>query len=108
MLKYFLLFSLLTSLCLCIEPRVTHKVFIFTFYKSNFTSKVVFKINIDGENAGDIHIGLFGNIVPKTAENFRALSTGEKVTSSSGTQLWYKGSKFHRIISEFMIQGNLN
>ena len=67
--------------------------------------KVVFKINIDGKYSGDIHIGLFGDVVPKTVENFRALCTGENGVSSSGNKLTFKGSKFHRIIPNFMLQG---
>merc|ERR1712187_382976 len=47
----------------------------------------------------------FSNIVPKTAENFRALSTGEKGTGKSGKALHYKNSAFHRIIPGFMCQG---
>ena len=69
--------------------------------------KIVFKINIDGKYSGDIHIGLFGDVVPKTVENFRALSTGENGVSSSGQRLWYKGSKLHRIIPRFMLQGQI-
>eukprot|EP00798_Chlamydomonas_sp_ICE-L_P013268 gene13268-19110_t len=64
-----------------------------------------FDIEIGGESAGRIVIELRADIVPKTAENFRQLCTGEAGVGKSGKKLCYKGSIFHRIIPEFMCQG---
>lgn len=69
------------------------------------TNRVFFDVTIDGAPAGRIVIGLFGKVVPKTAENFRSLCTGESGTTEDGKPLHYKGSIFHRIIPDFMIQG---
>uniref|UniRef100_A0AC34GWH8 Peptidyl-prolyl cis-trans isomerase n=1 Tax=Panagrolaimus sp. ES5 TaxID=591445 RepID=A0AC34GWH8_9BILA len=67
--------------------------------------KVFFDIAIDQKPSGRILMELRGDIVPKTAENFRALCTGEKGVGKLGKPLHYKGSKFHRIIPQFMLQG---
>jgi peptidylprolyl isomerase len=69
------------------------------------TNHVFFDVTIDGEPAGRIVMGLFGDVVPKTVENFRALCTGEKGKGRSGKDLHYKGSLLHRVIPDFMIQG---
>lgn len=60
--------------------------------------RVFLDMTIDGEKAGTITMELYANVVPKTAENFRCLCTGEKGTGASGKPLHYKGSKFHRVI----------
>jgi len=74
------------------DPTITHKVF--------------FDIKIGDAEVQRVTIGLFGEDVPKTVKNFVGLCKGDSdKKASSGQALAYKGSKFHRIIPNFMIQG---
>ena len=67
--------------------------------------RVFFEMEMGEEKLGRIEMELFANVVPKTAENFRQLCTGEAGVGKSGKPLHYKGSTFHRVIPNFMCQG---
>jgi len=68
--------------------------------------RTYFDMTHGGRPVGRIVFSLYSDQVPRTAENFRALCTGEKgEIGTTGKKLWYQGSGFHRIIKNFMIQG---
>lgn len=69
--------------------RVTHEVF--------------FDIAIGGNRVGRIQIGLFGNVAPRTVENFVRLA--DEGVSFGGRFGGYEGSPFHRVIKDYIIQG---
>eukprot|EP00980_Cylindrotheca_fusiformis_P005753 scaffold1194_cov127-Cylindrotheca_fusiformis.AAC.30 len=75
-------------------PTVTHRVFL--------------DIQIDGENAGRITLGLFGEIAPKAVENFVALCNCDKGRAKlTGKDLCYRGTRIHRVIPNFMFQASI-
>jgi len=68
--------------------------------------KCYFDVSIGGRDSGRIVFKLFKDICPKTCENFRCLCTGERGNGHrSGKPLHYKGSPFHRVVRNFIIQG---
>uniref|UniRef100_A0A061R737 Peptidyl-prolyl cis-trans isomerase n=2 Tax=Tetraselmis sp. GSL018 TaxID=582737 RepID=A0A061R737_9CHLO len=72
---------------------------------TNFTDYVYLDVKIGDKDAGKILIGLYGNIVPKTVQNFLELCRGTSQSAKSGKKLTFAGSPFHRIIPRFMAQG---
>lgn len=68
--------------------------------QAEVTSRVYFDVSIDNQPAGRIVMGLYGNTVPKTAENFQKLCEGTE--KKGNIRLAYEGSSFHRIIPAFM------
>lgn len=68
--------------------------------------RTFFDITIGGLSAGRIVFELYADLVPKTADNFRALCTGEIQSpgKETGKKLHYKNVIFHRVVKDFMIQ----
>eukprot|EP00747_Dinoflagellata_sp_TGD_P058221 gnl/TRDRNA2_/TRDRNA2_151024_c0_seq1.p1 gnl/TRDRNA2_/TRDRNA2_151024_c0~~gnl/TRDRNA2_/TRDRNA2_151024_c0_seq1.p1 ORF type:complete len:195 (-),score=60.41 gnl/TRDRNA2_/TRDRNA2_151024_c0_seq1:94-678(-) len=73
--------------------------------EAKVTEKCFFDIQIGSEPAQRVVMGLYGDVVPKTVANFASLCKGDKGKGKSGKDLHFKGSSFHRIIPNFMIQG---
>lgn len=85
LLQLFAVISALLAVAFATDPVVTHKVY--------------FDIEHGAESVGRIVIGLYGEVAPKTVQNFYEL------TISDDSKMGYVGSTFHRVIPEFMIQG---
>ena len=88
-------FAILHAVILHLAPVLVDHVFNELF----FDFQVFFDIEIGGVPVGTIELGIFSKTVPKTAKNFIELAKKDKVGEG------YKGSKFHRVIKDFMIQG---
>lgn len=69
---------------------------------ASITKTAYFDIEIDGHAAGRITFGLFGDVVPRTVDNFAKLCDGSFGLGNSGKLLTYTGSEFHRIIPGFL------
>ena len=75
--------------------------------EAHVRKRCFFDVAINEVAAGRIIFELYDDIVPKTAENFRALCTGEMGTgATTGKLLHYKDCSFHRVVRNFMIQEN--
>ncbi|XVF79491.1 hypothetical protein PTKIN_Ptkin14bG0227100 [Pterospermum kingtungense] len=85
-----------------IRPR---KRFLAPTMESNSNPKVFFDITIGGQREGRIVMELYTDVAPLTADNFRALCTGEKGIGRNGKSLHYKGSTFHKVIPDFICKG---
>lgn len=84
-------------------------IFVTAKPSAEVTKRAYFDIAINGYDAGRIVIGLYGNVVPKTVANFAALCEGNTMTKlpyqNKEIPLSFKGSPFHRVIPNFMLQG---
>ena len=89
----------MSNMCSLISP-FTKSGLILLIFPGQKRSKVYFDVSADGVPLGRINMELFNEVVPRTAENFRQIATGEAGFS-------YTGSKFHRVIPNFMLQVNI-
>ena len=91
--------------------KSAHQLFTFkenanTVDDSYCNPRVFFDLQIGAKRAGRLVIELFADVVPKTAENFRCLCTGERgVGKVTQKALHFKNTMFHRVIKGFMMQG---
>ncbi|KAJ4887045.1 hypothetical protein Rs2_26793 [Raphanus sativus] len=67
--------------------------------------RVFFDMTVGGKPAGRIVMELFADTTPRTAENFRALCTGEKGIGKFGKPLHYKGTIFHKVFPNYTLCG---
>ncbi|XP_014487537.1 PREDICTED: peptidyl-prolyl cis-trans isomerase D isoform X2 [Dinoponera quadriceps] len=88
-----------------IEGNMKHPFNNDSHFSTNKNPIVFLDVVVGPEKVGRIVIELFKDIVPRTAENFRALCTGEKGGGVNAKRLHYKGCVFHKAIPQFMIQG---
>merc|ERR1712226_368999 len=81
-------------------------VFFIMAIKKGYRPRCFFDLESDGQPVGRVIFELFSDVCPRTCDNFRALCTGEKGLSSvTRKTLHYKGSSFHRVVKNFMVQG---
>jgi hypothetical protein len=81
-----------------VATRFASKSSLYVQQQCGFASRVFFDVSINSNDAKRVEFELFDETVPKTAENFRQLCTGEAGVGQQGKPLHYKGSGFHRVI----------
>lgn len=89
-----------------IEPQTWDALLVEERIKPRATHKVFFDISLEGRPAGRLEFGLFGELLPKTVENFVGLCTGEYVDDDGNKQksaFCYKGAKFSAILPNFLM-----
>ena len=68
------------------------------------TARAFLDVSIGGAPAGRLELDLFGDVAPRTVENFRCLCTGERGVGEQGKPLHYEGCTFHRIVASCFCQ----